>query len=94
MVFTYIGCMKQKKQENENVIPISEFKAKCLKLLDETGKKGREYTITKKGEPIAKVIPIKKKTLVTRRGSLKGLARIHGDIVNVTFEDDWEVLKP
>lgn len=84
--------MKQKS--HDNVIPISEFKAKCLKLLDETGQKGREYTITKKGEPIAKVIPIKKNEQgKTLRGAWKGMAEIHGDIVNFNVADDWEAAK-
>lgn len=84
----------QKNVPSDQYIPISEFKAKCLKLLDETGQKGREYTITKKGEPIAKVIPIKKRATGTRRGSLKGMIEIHGDIVNFDTSEDWEVLKP
>jgi prevent-host-death family protein len=85
--------MKHKKQGDTDTIPISEFKAKCLKLLDETGVKGRQYTITKKGEPIAKVVPIKKRAAGTRRGSLQGMIQILGDIVNFDTSEDWEVLK-
>ena len=73
-------------------IPISTFKAKCLGLLEKTKKKGVEYTITKHGEPIAKVIPIQEK-VKPLRGSLKGLAEIKGDIVHFDTSEDWEVLK-
>ncbi len=84
---------QQKKDPTEQYVPISEFKSKCLKLLSETGNKGREYTITKKGEPIAKVIPIKKNKGKTLRGAWKGMAEIHGDIVNFNLADDWEAAK-
>lgn len=82
-----------KNASSEQHIPISEFKAKCLKLLDETGQKGREYTITKKGEPIAKVVPVRAGREGFIRGSLKGLAEIHGDIVNFDTSDEWDVYK-
>ena len=77
----------------EKTIAASEFKAKCLRLLDETWRKGREYTITKKGQPIARVLPIHKKQ-GTLRGSLKGLAEIKGDIVHFDTSEDWEALQP
>ena len=80
------------KDQGTARINVSEFKAKCLKLLEETRQKGREYTITKKGEPIARVVPIHKGEGFLR-GSLKGLAKIHGDIVHFDTSDDWEVLK-
>ena len=86
--------MPIQKETPAHQLNISEFKAHCLRLLDETGQKGREYTITKKGVPIARVVPIQKKTGVKRRGSLKGLAEIRGDIVHSNTSGDWEVLKP
>ncbi len=81
---------KNQKQE----INISEFKTHCLRLLDETGSKGKEYVITRNGVPLAKVIPFKKQKRATRRGSLKGLIKIHGDIVHFDTSEDWEALKP
>jgi prevent-host-death family protein len=35
----------------------SEFKAKCLKLMDEVQKTGDEIVITKNGRPISKLVP-------------------------------------
>lgn len=81
-----------KSLNTEHQLSISEFKAKCLRLLDETEKKGRRYTITRKGKPIARVVPLRK-TEGFIRGSLKGLAVIHGDIVHFDTSDDWNVLK-
>lgn len=75
----------------EESVTISTFKAKCLGLLERTKRKGVEYTITKHGVPIAKVIPIQKQKSL--RGSMKGMAEIKGDIVYFDTSDDWEVLK-
>ncbi len=83
-------------KKNDRMAPqlnISEFKAKCLRLLEETKQKGKEYIITKKGVPVARVVPIQKKILKTRRGSLKGLAEIKGDIVHFDTSIDWNALK-
>jgi len=45
-------------QENPNgprTIKASEFKAKCLKLMDEVAENGEEIVITKNGKPVAKL---------------------------------------
>ena len=34
----------------------SEFKAKCLKLMDEVAESGEEIVITKNGKPVAKLV--------------------------------------
>ena len=39
-------------------ISASQFKAKCLALLDEVAESGGEITVTKRGRPVAKVVPI------------------------------------
>ena len=40
----------------------SEFKAKCLKLMDEVQKTGEEIVITKNGKPVSKLVPYRVKT--------------------------------
>ena len=39
-------------------IQASEFKATCLSLLDEVAETRREIVVTKRGRPIAKLVPI------------------------------------
>jgi prevent-host-death family protein len=79
----------------EESIPISKFKATCLRILDEVNKTGKKIIVTRKGEPIALVIPAppppKPKRWV---GSMKGTIKITGDIVSpVLDENEWEVLR-
>ncbi len=73
----------------ESTLPASEFKAKCLHLLDEVAESGQTLVITKRGKPVARVAPIlaPDKRL---RGSWKGRIKIQGDIVNFNLADDWE----
>jgi prevent-host-death family protein len=51
----------------------ADFKARCLELMDRVRETGAEYTITKHGRPVARLVPCKPST--TRRrlfGSMKG----------------------
>ena len=36
----------------------AEFKAKCLALIDEVSTTGREFIVTKRGKPVARLVPI------------------------------------
>lgn len=69
-------------------IKASEFKAKCLQLMDEVAESGEPIVITKKGRPVAQLGPAieRPKTL---RGLHKGLVEIHGDIVS-PLDVEWE----
>ena len=61
-------------------IKASEFKAKCLKLMDEVAESGEEIVITKHGRPVSKLTPFRKKPK-SLFGRGKGMIEIHGDIV-------------
>ena len=43
------------KPRGTRTIKASEFKAKCLKLMDEVAETGEEIIITKNGKPVAKL---------------------------------------
>ncbi len=92
-VFLEIEVISMDKKESASQqFSVSEFKAKCLRLFDESGRRGKEYVITKQGVPIARVVPFQK-VRGRRRGLLKGLAEIHGNIVHGDSSSEWEVLK-
>ncbi|MGR3319821.1 MAG: type II toxin-antitoxin system Phd/YefM family antitoxin [Candidatus Anammoxibacter sp.] len=44
------------------IIGVSEFKSRALKLLDEIHHSGESITVTKRGIPIAKVVPVNDQT--------------------------------
>ncbi len=59
----------------------SEFKAKCLKLMDEVAESGQDIIITKNGRPVSKLTPYRKRP-DTFFGADKGKIKILGDIVS------------
>jgi antitoxin (DNA-binding transcriptional repressor) of toxin-antitoxin stability system len=75
-------------------IAISKFKATCLAQLDSVHKTGRPLLITRRGEPIAQILPppiAKKKQ--SWLGSFRKSGSINGDIISpATDIDQWEVL--
>ncbi len=40
-------------------VPAGDFKARCLSLLDEVAETGRELVVTKRGRPVARIVPVK-----------------------------------
>lgn len=75
-------------------IPISEFKARSLALLERVRRTGRSIIVTKRGEPVAEVIPPSSETLgADWIGSAKGTAILRDDLVAPAGKPgDWESL--
>jgi prevent-host-death family protein len=69
----------------------SEFKAKCLALLDEVERTGDRLVITKKGKPVAELVP-HRPAKRDAFGILKGRVEIVGDIIS-PIDVEWEALK-
>lgn len=75
--------MKAKAWRTE--IPAGEFKAKCLKLLDDVQQQRRQVIITKRGKPVARLAPLVEEQPEIF-GRMKGTVEILGDIVSSTGE--------
>jgi prevent-host-death family protein len=74
-------------------INASEFKAKCLAILDEVEETGEPVTILKRGRPVARLIPPMSSEGAYPQQSLLGTVEILGDILGpVLPEGEWEVL--
>ncbi len=74
-------------QTDQNVIKASEFKAKCLKLMDAVSESGEELVITKNGKPVAKLVPYFKPQSLF--GMFKGEIEILGDIME-PIDVEWD----
>lgn len=74
-------------------VSATDFKAKCLSLMDEVDQTGGSVTITKRGRPVAILQSVRKRTHKSLAGHLAGKVKIVGDIVNVSFADDWESVR-
>ena len=78
----------------ENTVPsaartikASEFKARCLKLMDEVAESGEEIVITKHGRPVSKLAPIRERPNAPF-GRYRGKIPNLGDIVS-PMPSDW-----
>jgi len=76
-------------------IAISEFKAKCLAILERVRKTRKPIRITRHGKPVADVVP---PVVVVDRdawiGSMKDSVKILGDIISPASDpDEWEALR-
>lgn len=73
-------------------IAVSEFKAKCLGLIEEVRKTRKPIRLTRFGQPVAELVPASPQTPPKRwLGSMAGTAEILGDIVGPTGSlDDWD----
>jgi prevent-host-death family protein len=57
-------------------LPAGRFKAECLAVLDRVAATGETVIVTKRGRPVAEVVPVR----VVRQRSLRGSVRTTGDI--------------
>lgn len=75
-------------------IKVSEFKAKCLALMDEVARTGETIRVTKNGKPVAELRPVKPAKPASPFGWHKGKAKELGDIISPAVDpEDWEALK-
>lgn len=76
----------------KRVVSATEFKAKCLALLDEVEQGGAAITVIRRGQPVAVLGPVSKDAWKSPRGSWVGKARIVGDIVNTDTSGLWDAV--
>jgi len=63
-------------------VPAGEFKAKCLALLDEVAETGETLVVTKRGKPVARVLPFEDAR------SLRGSILREEDLVS-PLDESW-----
>jgi prevent-host-death family protein len=81
------------KEHKDNQISASEFKKHFLQLVDEVSNNKNSFIITKRKIPVARVVPLENSTKSSKSffGFLKGTATMKENIVNISFESDWDV---
>jgi prevent-host-death family protein len=70
---------------SKRVVPAGRFKAECLALLDRVEQTGEPVVVTKRGRPVAEVVPIR-----VKKRTLKGSVAVRGDIVGPIL-DAWDL---
>ena len=68
-------------------VAAADFKANCLRLMDEVARQRRPIIITKRGKPVAKLVPVEEKP-IDLFGRMAGTIRICGNIVD-PIDVEW-----
>ena len=68
-------------------IKASEFKATCLKIMDDVAETGESVLVTKNGKPVGKFVPYREKK-TTLEGVARNKVKINGDIVS--SDEPWD----
>jgi len=66
-------------------IPAGQFKARCLALLNQVAETGEQFVITKRGKPVARLVPVSELEPVDLSGSVLW----EGDIIS-PIGDPWD----
>lgn len=76
-------------------MPAGKFKTHCLAVMDEVAATREAVVITKRGKPVAKVVPVDGPRPKKLLGSLVGvLLPARGDLTEPTVPlEDWDMLK-
>ena len=71
-------------------IAAGQFKAQCLKLMDQVQQTREEIVITKHGKPVAKLVPLDSGSSQSLFGYMQGTVQINDDII-APIDETWEV---
>ena len=72
-------------------VPATKFKAQCLALMDRVAERRETYVITKRGKPVAKLVPADPPTPRSVFGCMADLTEIVGDVEKPAWsEEQWK----
>jgi prevent-host-death family protein len=81
--------MIERKFSPMKTMAAGAFKVHCLKVMDEVQSKRQAVLITKRGKPVAKLVPVEQEK-DDIFGFYKGKIKINGDIVSPAFSpEEW-----
>jgi prevent-host-death family protein len=73
---------------DDRYVAAAEFQANCLRLVDEVARQGRPIIITKRGKPVAKLVPVQREP-IDLFGYMAGTAKICGDVISPIEDAGW-----
>jgi len=75
-------------------VTVTEFKAKCLAMLDDLSLEGGSIIVTKRGRPLARVSPARQPKWKSPEGSLAGKVVVDDEALMADMSDLWEAVNP
>lgn len=71
------------------------FKASCLEVMDRIAKTREEIIITKRGKPVARLVPVDPPKEIALFGALKGTFHIPDEdlLTSGAYADEWQIVR-
>ena len=74
-------------------INVSDFKARCLAILDRIARTGERVTILKRGKAIAEIVPATAGGEGHPQETLRGTVEFRGDVIEPALPaEDWDAV--
>ncbi len=74
-------------------VSVTEFKAKCLALVDQMDKEGGSVTVTKRGRPVAVLSPVRKERWKSPAGMWAGKVKFPDNLESMDTSDLWDAVR-
>jgi prevent-host-death family protein len=75
-------------------VAATEFKARCLELMDRVAERRETFVITKRGTPVAKLVPMQRRRKEPLFGRLREMVGEVGDVLRPAVPPEaWETLR-
>lgn len=75
-------------------VAATEFKARCLELMDRVAERRETYVITKRGRPVARLVPADVPARKSSFGCMAGEMQIVGDLARAPWSDEeWREIE-
>ena len=85
LMVTNATFMTMSARSKARVVPAGEFKAKCLALFDEVETRGRTFVVTKRGRPVARIVPVAPPLGASLQGSI-----LHEEDLLAPLDVEWD----
>jgi prevent-host-death family protein len=77
------------KPPARDVVSASELKTRCSEVIERVAKEHRSVIVTKRGKPVACIVPIEPATAESLVGYARGRIKVTGDLL-APIDVEWE----
>ena len=88
-----VHSWKRKSNVKTRYVSATDFKAQCLALLDGVRESGETITVTKRGQPVAMVTPVKRERWKSMKGAWVGRVEIPEKLLDADTAGLWDIVR-
>jgi prevent-host-death family protein len=77
---------------SRDVVSASELKARCSEVIERVATERHVVTVTKRGKPVARIVPLESTATTTLIGYARGRLTVTGDLL-APIDVEWEAAR-